>query len=119
MLVGYSFGADVLPATFAALSEADRARVVRLSLLALSPVGDFEISLSGWMGRRPPQGIPTLPDLEGVAPGMIQCAYGEDEAAESACPALEQRGADVLRTTGGHHFDGDYGRLARWILKGI
>ena len=47
-----------------------------------------------------------------------QCFYGQDEK-DSACPDLAQRGAEVIRTTGGHHFDGDYEALARRILAGF
>jgi type IV secretory pathway VirJ component len=50
---------------------------------------------------------------------MIQCFYGADED-DSACPLLLRKGqADVIRTTGGHHFDHDYGALARRILDGF
>jgi type IV secretory pathway VirJ component len=50
---------------------------------------------------------------------MIQCFYGANED-DSACPfLLQNHKAEVIRTTGGHHFDHDYDALARRILEGF
>ncbi|MFD0388267.1 AcvB/VirJ family lysyl-phosphatidylglycerol hydrolase [Tistrella bauzanensis] len=43
------------------------------------------------------------------------CVYGLDEADISACPRIGDR-ATVLGIPGGHHFDGDYDRLADLVL---
>jgi type IV secretory pathway VirJ component len=48
---------------------------------------------------------------------MIQCFYGADED-DTACRLLQGK-AEVIRTTGGHHFDGNYGALAQRILDGL
>ena len=40
----------------------------------------------------------------------MQCFYGQDEK-DSACPYLARREVEVIRTTGGHHFDGNYETL--------
>jgi type IV secretory pathway VirJ component len=47
----------------------------------------------------------------------IQCFYGEEEK-DSICPSAELAGIEVIKTKGGHHFDGDYRRLAEIILNG-
>jgi type IV secretory pathway VirJ component len=49
---------------------------------------------------------------------MIQCFYGEDES-DSACPALAEKKAEIIRAGRGHHFGGDYDALARDILAGL
>jgi len=118
LLVGYSFGADVLPFAYDRLSAADRARVVQISLLGFSKAADFEISLTGWLGAPPTaSALPVEPALANIKPGLIQCFYGEEED-DTACPSLAARGSEIIRTTGGHHFDGDYGALAKRILDG-
>jgi type IV secretory pathway VirJ component len=48
---------------------------------------------------------------------MVQCFYGEEEA-DSLCPDPVAAGTERVRTSGGHHFDGDYARLAGIILAG-
>lgn len=49
-LIGYSFGADVLPIVYGQLAPEVRARVVQMSLLAPGRAADFEISMAGWLG---------------------------------------------------------------------
>lgn len=118
ILVGYSFGADILPFAYNRLPDGARARVKQLSLLALSTFADFEVHVSGWLvdGRHidSQDTAPELARLSGVA---VQCFYGlEDTGTGCTLPALAN--AQVIRTTGGHHFDGDYAALAQKILAG-
>ena len=119
-LVGYSFGADVLPFAYDRLSPEAKMRVVQLSLLGFATTADFEIRLASWLGVPPSKNaLPTEPALAPIDPAMIQCFYGADED-NSACPLLLRKDkADVIRTAGSHHFDNDYGALARRILDGF
>jgi len=117
LLIGYSFGANILPATYRRLPEADRQAVSLVSLLALSHQADFEIDVAGWLGfsGAGKYGNP-VDDLRGIEPFKIQCIYGLAEE-DSACPAVaEMPGAQILARDGGHHFDGDYHALSRLIL---
>ncbi len=52
-LVGYSFGADVMPFAYNLLPPSLRDHVVLISLLGLSKSADFEISVRGWLGEPP------------------------------------------------------------------
>ncbi|WP_377298424.1 virulence factor family protein [Rhizobium sp. SGZ-381] len=119
LLIGYSFGADILPATFNKLPESDRAKVIQMSLLALSHNSNFEISVSGWLGGKGSGGggDPTK-QLQTIDPKLVQCVYGtEDE--DDACKSLQPRGIETLGIDGGHHFDEDYEKLARHILDAL
>lgn len=118
VLVGYSFGADVLPDTFLALDPAARDRVRELSLLGLSPNADWEITVSGWLGGAGSDATPTGPALSKLPAPLVQCIYGAAEDG-SPCPGLAASGAEVIETKGGHHFDGDYKALADAILAGL
>jgi phosphatidylglycerol lysyltransferase len=119
-LVGYSFGADVLPFAYDRLPPDAKARVVLLSLLGFATAADFEIRVAGWLGEPPSKdALPTATALASIDPAMIQCFYGATET-DSACPLLEPSGkAEIIRTAGGHHFDNDYAALARRILDGF
>jgi len=118
-LIGYSFGADVLPFLYGRLSQSSRQRVVQISLLGLSSAAEFEIKVTGWLGANHNEAaLPTQPALKPIDPALIQCFYGEKEE-DTLCPTLAGRGAEVVHTTGGHHFDGDYPTLARRILAGF
>ncbi|TDK37373.1 virulence factor family protein [Rhizobium deserti] len=118
ILIGYSFGANILPATYRRLPETDRQAVSLISLLALSHQADFEIDVSGWLGfaGAGKYGDP-IEDLREIEPRKIQCIYGLAEE-DSACPQVEEiRGAEVQSRQGGHHFDGDYRALNRLIVE--
>jgi type IV secretory pathway VirJ component len=117
LLIGYSFGAGILPATVNRLPEDVRAAIVQISLLGLEPRAPFEIAVSGWLGGLPEDAAAVLPELERLDLERVQCFYGADEE-ETLCqdPALYR--AEIVRTEGGHHFDGDYEALARRILAG-
>jgi type IV secretory pathway VirJ component len=117
ILIGYSFGADVLPNAYNRLPGEVKETVAELSLLGLSEAVDYEISVGEFLGTSSSEGE-TLPDLKRIKPALVQCVYGEDED-DSACPKLDGTGAELIKTTGGHHFDGDYDALAAKILDGF
>lgn len=117
-LIGYSFGADVLPFVYTRLPRAQQEMVRMMSLLAFSKGADFEIRVVGWLGAGPSaRALPTIPELKQVPPGIVQCFYGAEEASDSACPSLAGTEADIVETPGSHHFDGNYEKLAQRILK--
>jgi type IV secretory pathway VirJ component len=117
LLIGYSFGANILPATYRLLPDTDKQSVVLLSLLALSHNADFEIEVTGWLGMAGSgrHGDP-VDDLHRMEGRKIQCIHGAAEE-DSACPDVRKiPGARVLTRPGGHHFDGDYQALSRLII---
>jgi type IV secretory pathway VirJ component len=119
VLIGYSFGADVLPFAINQLPPELRAQIVLVALLAVEPHADFEIHVSGWLGQKPDAQAPeVLPQILKLDLSRLQCFYGEEEE-DSLCPAPELAAAEIIRTAGGHHFDGDYAALARRILDGV
>ena len=117
ILVGYSFGAGVLPATIRHLPTDLQSRVDLVVLLAPQEHADFEIRVAGWAGVKS-AGQAVLPDAVELDPRKLMCVYG-DEDEESLCvnPALHD--VERVRTGGGHHFDGDYPRLAELIRHGF
>ncbi len=122
VLIGYSFGANILPKVYGLLPEEERQPVSLLSLLALSRQADFEIAITGWLGAAGTgrAGDP-VDHLKTVEATKIQCVYGLQEA-DSGCPALEPRvkdGVQLIARPGGHHFDENYERVADEILVRI
>lgn len=116
-LIGYSFGADVLPFAYTRLPADLKARIDVVSLIALSKGADFEIRVVGWLGAPPSaKALPIPPELARLPAGRVQCIYGADDDEGTACPGLAGTAADVERLPGGHHFEGDYERLTRRIL---
>jgi type IV secretory pathway VirJ component len=105
-----------MPFAYNRLPEDLRAHVKLIALLGFSKTTDWEITVSGWLGEPPgPAALPVLPEADKIPPALMQCFYGKDEG-DSACPDLAKRGVQVIRTTGGHHFNGDYAALTRDIM---
>ncbi len=119
VLIGYSFGADVMPFLYNRLPAVLRSHVVLITLLALSKFADFQIRVSDWLGVPPgPDALTTLPEAAKISPHLMQCIYGAKET-DSACIDLASRGIAVIRTAGGHHFDHAYDLLSSDILEGL
>jgi type IV secretory pathway VirJ component len=114
VLVGYSFGADVMPFVLERLPADLRARIRSVSLLGLSSTATFEVKVSGWLGGGG-EGLPVKPQIEALKdPPRMLCLYGEGES-DTLCPELP---AHIAREQvgKGHHFSGDYATLAKRIL---
>ena len=119
LLIGYSFGADILPATYNLLPQADRDSVAQMTLLALSHRRDYEIQMTGWLGIASDSADDPVDDLAKLPdPGLVQCIYGTDDP-EGACGSQSGKGYELIGITGGHHFDGDYRALTDRILDGL
>ncbi|MGN8107503.1 virulence factor family protein [Paraburkholderia sp. 22098] len=115
-LIGYSFGADVMPFAYNRLPDALRAKVSLISLLGFAPDADFQIRVGGWLGMpASDKALKVRPELTRVPPAIVQCIYGADEE-DTLCPTLTKTGIEVIRTSGDHHFGGDYNALERRIL---
>jgi len=117
ILIGYSFGADVLPFMVNRLPEPLRERVSMIVFLGLEEWIDFEFHLSDWLaGSSAGKGLPVLPEVRKLRGSKILCLYGEEEN-ESPCRQLDRNLAQSLVLRGGHHFGGDYEAIARIILN--
>ena len=118
-LVGYSFGADVLPFIYNDLATSIKQRIAQISLLGFANAADWEIQVAGWLGAAPSsEAVPVATAIEHVPTKLVQCFYGGEET-DTFCNTLSSRGVEVIKTTGGHHFDGNYARLAEQILDGF
>ncbi|KQT69618.1 MULTISPECIES: virulence factor family protein [unclassified Aureimonas] len=118
VLVGYSFGADVMPTAYNLLKPAEKSKVALVSLLALSNAANFQISVSGWLGVGSSDDDTNTREIAKMDPKLVQCLYGTEDD-ETVCPALKATGIELLTTEGGHHFDGDYAALADRIIAGL
>jgi type IV secretory pathway VirJ component len=118
-LIGFSFGADVLPFIYNRLPPSLQERVEMITLLSSSRAADWEIRVAGWLGAAPSsEATPIDPAIRQIPGRKIQCFYG-DEDKNSNCESLRFSGAEVIEKKGLHHFDGDYGLIAHQILDGL
>jgi type IV secretory pathway VirJ component len=116
LLIGYSFGADVLPFAANHLSADLLEKVKLLALLGPSRKATFEFHVSDWLGGGD-SGSPVLPEVKKLAghPPVL-CLHGAKED-DSLCPELTPALGRSVELPGSHHFGGDYEALAALILK--
>ncbi|OEC52099.1 MULTISPECIES: AcvB/VirJ family lysyl-phosphatidylglycerol hydrolase [Pseudomonas] len=131
-LVGYSFGANVLPSLIDHLKPENRARITQLTLLDPTEDVFLEIELGddmnvGWFNRisqsyrqlRKPvlhhDPLPALYPLEGQIP--VNC-FHSTENADGLC-SLSSRPAwiTITRIDGSHTFNGDFDGLAQRLIE--
>jgi len=115
LLVGYSFGADVMPFVFNRLPAATRARVASVSMLGLGPGATYEVTVGEWLPGADKKGDPVVPEVARMPPVPRLCIEGAGEA-DSSCPQLEKLGVTVRQIGDGHHFGGLAGPIVAAIL---
>ncbi len=116
LLLGYSQGADVMPFIINRLPLQTRKNVALGAVMGLSEHALFEFHMGNWVNANQDQGLPTAPEMEKPGDIPMLCIYGEGET-DTLCPKLDPQKVHVVKLPGGHHFGGDYERLAREILN--
>ena len=116
VLIGFSFGANVIPFIVNRLPADVRSDVRLITLLSPERTTAFEVSPAGWVGKASDATIPIEPELKSLSTIRLQCVYGEDEAQDSLCTLPGAAGFELVRKPGGHHFDHNYDELADSIL---
>jgi Type IV secretory pathway, VirJ component len=117
VLIGYSQGADILPFVVNRLPPHMRARVRLTALLSLGVRATFEFHLSNWLsGDDDDEALPIAPELQRMSGMRALCVYG-DGADDSVCDEAASSTLRAVSLPGGHHFGGDYDRLADLILE--
>jgi type IV secretory pathway VirJ component len=116
LLVGYSFGADVLPFIANRLPADLRERVQSVSMLGLEAQASFEIKVGGWVPGSTLSGQAVAPEISRMQGLKALCLYGAGEA-DDPCPQMSGPALTARSIGSGHHFSGDYTALAAAVLE--
>ena len=111
-IVGFSFGADVLPVIVNRLPAEAVARLASITLIEPSDSATFEIHVSNWLPGVTTTGMPLAPEIMRLKPVPL-CLHGGD--ASVSCSALPA--GQVVRIGDGHHLGGDGEPIVRRILQ--
>ncbi len=119
IVIGYSYGADVLPFILNRQSRQIESHVELVALLAPTGVVDFKFHIAQWFFRyMPKKARPVLPELEKLKNLRILTFCG-DQDGESLCRSLSPGMAKIILLHSGHRFDKFYRVIARAIMKEI
>jgi len=117
ILVGYSYGADVLPYIVNRLPQEALAKVKGVALIGPSLTIDFDISPA--LQPRDPE-LPLMPEIKRIPQTQLLCIGGLSEN-ESLCRRLHRKmivsDDDVEILKGGHAFGSAHMRIADMILQ--
>ncbi|HWT52178.1 MAG TPA: AcvB/VirJ family lysyl-phosphatidylglycerol hydrolase [Caulobacter sp.] len=119
VLIGYSFGADALPAILPQLPADLRAQVGHVVLIGTGPHGGLQFHPTSWLNLATPDSFPVRPAIDALKAEQdvkITCVYGDKEHAD-ICPTLPDAEVAKVRLHGGHHFNGDYAALGKAVLE--
>lgn len=118
-VIGFSFGADILPEVWPLMPRSTRHRVVLVSLLALGRYSDFEVTVATMLSLPTTGSRPLGPALAQLPRDRTQCIYGREEAnnRRTSCTLPKLRQWDTVALDGGHVFNGDYEKAAAAIWR--
>jgi len=117
ILIGYSFGADVLPFIASRLPADLRAAVQVVVFISLGHSIDFKFGLSDWLGGKPkPSEMETVPEMQKLRGMKILCFYGLDDK-DKTCASAELDFVTAIPVQGGHGIGGDGADVVTAILK--
>jgi type IV secretory pathway VirJ component len=118
VLIGYSFGADVLPFIVNRLSKNISDSITVSFLMASSGSTDFEIHWSDIFGGNSKRKMDVVTEINKLSRENIVIINGSNEGMLALNKiSLKKYTYEVL--PGGHHFDGDTEEITRVILKHI
>lgn len=108
VLVGYSFGADVLPFAWPHMPEAIREQTSLVALLSPFRKTEFEITFSGMLGIiRGEHDVE--PAIEALPTELVLCLTGEKET-DMACNL--EGGYEIASVPGGHSYNRNWTLIA-------
>jgi type IV secretory pathway VirJ component len=106
ILIGYSFGGQVMPFIVNRLPADLRKRVATITLLAPGSFASFEFHASDWIPGRESGGLPVVPEIQRMERIPLLCLYGDGDTS-TFCPDLPPALGKVFKIGSGHHFGWD------------
>ncbi|MET0355523.1 MAG: AcvB/VirJ family lysyl-phosphatidylglycerol hydrolase [Cellvibrio sp.] len=119
ILIGYSFGADVLPFIANNLTDESKKQLALVALLGMGKTAAFEFRLSSWMNAdKSSSRLPILPEIQKMKWANTICIYGLDDTSANCLPTVEM-GVKAISMPGDHHFNEKYEDLVQHILDNV
>ena len=118
VVIGYSFGASLVPVIVNRLPEAARARLQGGVMISPDDEAVFEIHVGDWFGStHHDEALSIGPELAQARVPLV-CVHGNDED-DSVCLKPLPAGVRAVGLPGGHHYDGDYAALGAAIVANL
>lgn len=119
VLIGYSWGADVLPAIANRLPSAVQAEVSEVAVIGFSGQENFHFHFASWFGQQVGQSYPAGPEIRRLALSSmpILCVNGTMEE-DRGCEGISARSFRVVLLPTGHRFNGFMDEIGDLVAVG-
>ena len=117
VVIGQSYGADILQTGLAALPADLRPRIAAVVLVVPGETVFFRADPLGLEYRGTPDSL-GVDTVNTITWAPLTCIYGAAET-DSLCPAVRVPGATIVRMPGGHFLDHDADGLVDHVLDAI
>lgn len=118
IMVGYSFGASILPFVNNRLSPPLKAELKNIYCLSPDETADFEIHLSDMLSLGGKEEYNVLEELRKIKNIKPVCFFGKEEE-DINTEHYTASGAKVVLLAGGHHYDDSYPIILKTILGSL
>ena len=116
VLIGYSFGADVMPFIYNRLPESIKKRVHNIGLLSPSKDTDFEVHVSDLLNFGSSDRELKVPaEIEKMTDVKITCFFGKDED-DVPLNELPKITCKVVLLDGGHHYENSFDVIYKNVI---
>lgn len=116
ILVGYSFGAGVVPFIAGNFSGQLKEQIKCVYCLSPDITADFEIHITDMLSMNLKEKYNVLNELKQITPLNPVCIFGSEEDAK-VTKQFMVRGLKVETLPGEHHYNNDYNAIATILLK--
>jgi type IV secretory pathway VirJ component len=118
VLIGYSFGASLVPVVANRLPAEALARVDGGVMISPDDAAVFEIHVGDWFGStHHDDALPIGPEMAASKVPLV-CVHGSDES-DSFCLKPQPANVRVVQLPGAHHYNGDYAALGALIVRNL
>jgi type IV secretory pathway VirJ component len=117
ILLGYSFGANVVPFIATRLQESERHQLSKVVLISPDPHGDFEIHVAGMFNldwNDAPYDVAA--EVKKIKDKQTLCLFGEGEDTDRT-NTFRLPGVEVVTLPGKHHLRFEFKQIADLVLK--
>lgn len=117
ILVGFSFGADVMPFVVNRLNGELSSKNKSVALLSPGTTTDFEIHISQMLNSKKQWKYNVVSEINKIRGKQVLCLFGDEEHAYPV-KDLPKTDCKVIFLKGGHHYEDNKEDIAKLILGG-
>lgn len=119
ILIGYSFGADVVPFVYNRQSKQVQALIKSVVLISPTTATDFEIHITNLFGKAQNSGASVPDEINKINEKPLLIVQAESETDKIETGKLKNRKFKLLVLKGGHHYDSNGLELANAIDRNL